>query len=98
MDLLFSRYASPFSFIETMIQAGRFSEWVYETMKIVHDEREEKNMWEFFLHKVDEGSYQDFREGIKNDTNNQNMSAETIESTIQNSMDILNNFSPTGGE
>ena len=99
MDLLFKRYASPFLFMDGYILTGRFSEFVDEFVQTVMKENEEETSWEFYLHKVQEGSFKDFMDELDNNTKNQNMSERTIETTIQNSMDILNNFTPTeGGE
>lgn len=100
MDLLFKRYASPFLFMDGMIQTGRFSEFVDEFVRTAMKDEDESKLWEFYLHRVQEGSFLDFKEELENDTNNQNLSKETIETTIQSSMDILNNFTPTeeGGE
>lgn len=100
MDLLYQRYASPFSFMDGMIQTGRFSEFVESLVKTVNEEREEKAQWEFWLHKVWDGTYEKFKEEIKNNKENLSMSKRTIETTIQNSMDILKNFNPQkeGGE
>lgn len=94
MDLLHQRYASPFSFMDGMIQTGRFYEFVVEFGNTVAKEKEEKRNWEFFLHKVWEGTYQDFCDDIENNRKNQNMSKRTIETTVQHSMNILNNFNP----
>ena len=94
MDLLYQRYASPFSFVDGMIQTCRFSEFVDSFLEKVGKEKEEKLDWEYFLHKVWEGSYQEFKEEIKVNKQNQNMSKRTIETTVQDSLDILKNFSP----
>ena len=100
MDLLFKRYASPFLFLDGMIQTGRFHEFVVEFAKTITEEREEQRNWEFFLHKVFEGSFHDFVEQQRIDRENQNMSVRQIETTVQNSINILNKFSPDerGGE
>ena len=99
MDLLFKRYASPFSFVDGMIQTCRFSEFVDSFVETVGKEKEEEINWEFFLHKVWEGSFQNFKEELENNKQNQSMSKGTIETTVQHSMNILNNFSPNeGGE
>ena len=94
MDLLFKRYASPFLFINGMIQTGRFCEFVYSFTKTINAEKEEETSWEFFLHRVFEGSYADFKEMLRNNKNNKNLSERTIETTVQHSMKILNNFNP----
>ena len=81
-----------------MIQSCRFGDFVYEFLKTYSEEREEKHLWEFYLHRWIEEPFEDFRESVKKDRENQNMTAQTIENTVQNSLDILNNFNPTGGE
>jgi len=80
--------------MEGMIQTERFSEFVSDFIKTINQEKEDETDWEFFLHKVWEGSFKDFKDGINTNKENQNMSKRTIETTVQNSMDILNNFSP----
>ena len=97
MDLLFKRYASPFSFVDGMIQSGRFHEFVVEFANTITREKEEERNWEFFLHKVWEGTYQDFLADIENNKRNLAMTKRTIETTIQHSMNILNNFNPNKG-
>lgn len=94
MDLLYQRYADPFSFIQGMIRSCRFNEFVAQFVKTINEEKEEKANWDVWLHKVYEGTYQDFLEGIKTSKDNQNMTEETILETVQYSMNILNNFSP----
>ena len=94
MDLLFKRYASPFLFLDGMLNCGRFFDFVCDFIKTINQEREEQNDWEFFLHKVWEGSFSEFKEDIENNKQNQGMSEGTIETTIQQSMQILNNFNP----
>jgi hypothetical protein len=99
MDLLFKRYASPFLFMGEMIRSVRFDEFVTEFIKTTNEEHEEKASWEFYLHKVQEGSYKDFIDEMQNDKENQKMTEETKESIVQNAMNILNNFNPIeGGE
>ena len=94
MDLLFKRYASPFLFVDSMIQTGQFSEFVDEFVRTINSENEDQINWEFFLHKVNEGSFSDFIDELKTNKENQEMTASSIESTVQQSMDILNNFNP----
>lgn len=100
MDLLAKRYANPCFFIDGYIQTGRFSEFVDEFLQITETEKEDQANWDFFLHKVFEGSFNDFLEEQKINKQNQNLSARTIETTIQHTNDILNNFNPekVGGE
>ena len=94
MDLLYQRYASPFSFIDGMLLNGRFEEFVVEFMKTISKEKEERMNWEFFLHKVWEGTYQDFISDVENNKKNLTMPKRAIETTVKHSLDILNNFNP----
>lgn len=100
MDLLFKRYASPFPFIDGMIQTGRFCEFVESLLKTHSEEREERLQWEFYLHRVLEGTFQEFQEGIETNKRNQAMSETVMETTIKDSLNILKNFTPEnkGGE
>lgn len=94
MDLLYQRYASPFSFIDGAIQAGRFAEFVVEIWNTAQKEKDEQTLWEYYLHKVWEGSFEDFKEGLRQDIANQNMSEHSIEATVKNSLEILGAFTP----
>ena len=107
MDLLFKRYASPFPFLDGMIQAGRFCDFVLDFVDAVNreteaanNEREFKTHWDFWLHKVWEGSFQDYMADVENNKRNREMSEKALETTYKHSMDILKNFKPdqNGGE
>ncbi len=97
MDLLSKRYANPCFLLNGMIQTGRLEEFVDNFVDTVHKEKEEQTNLEFYLHKVFEGTYNDFINEIETNRNNQNLSERTIETTIQHSMDILNRFNPEKG-
>lgn len=86
MDLLFSKYASPFIFIDSMISNVRFSEFI----ETVWEAENEKRNWEFFLHKVHNVSYAEFLESI----NGNPEPIEPVETTVKNSAEILNGFIP----
>lgn len=88
MDRLFKRYADPFLFIDSLIISERFTEFVLELLEIENEEM----MWEFYLHKVYDKSFDEFKESMKP------VPKEQLETTVQNSKSILNNFNPNGGE
>jgi hypothetical protein len=99
MDLLFKRYASPFSFIDGYMQSGRFDEFVVELVNTVNEEKEDATRWDFYLHKVaPEVSYQDFVAEIENNKQIQNMTEEEKAETVNEAMEILSNFNPERGE
>ena len=90
MDLLFKRYADPFSLVNGYIQTSRFCEFINAFI----EQKQEDDKWEYFIHKVWDKSYTEFCESLKNSQDLQNMSDEQIETAIKKSMDILNNFKP----
>ena len=99
MDLVFKRYQNPYLFMDGMIRVGRFEEFVKEVHKTAMQEIEEQVNWEYFLHKVFEGSFADFVDELETNKKNQNLSQRTIETTVQHTQNILNNFNPEkGGE
>ena len=100
MDRLFKRYADPFLFMDGMIQTGRFSEFVVSFYKQHFEEEDERTLWEFYLHRFVEKSFEDFKAELRTNRDNQQMSEETMETTIKDSMNILKNFRPLqeGGE
>lgn len=80
-----------------MLEVGRFAEFVDNVIKNDNKEKDEKALWEYYLFRFVEGSFEDFKEGLKNDRENANMTAKDIETTINHSMKILNNFNPEKG-
>lgn len=92
MDLLFKRYASPFLLVDQMLLTGQFSEFVTEIFDYDTDDR----LWNIFLHKVDsQTSFNDWKASIVGQNSNAEMSKNEIETTVNNSFDILNGFEPT---
>lgn len=94
MDLLFKRYANPFPFLDNMLQINKFDEFVDEFYETVFNEKKEKYNWEFFLHRIIDKSYEEFLEQINVEQDNKNMSVTNIETTVQESKNILANFNP----
>ncbi len=90
MDLLFKRYASPFSLIDGYIQTARFCEFIHGFI----EQKAEDDRWEYFLHKVWDKTYSEFCEALQTSQELQAMSDNDIETTVKKSMDILGNFHP----
>lgn len=94
MDLLFKRYADPFSLLNGYIQTARFCEFIQEFIKQkTHDDR-----WEYYLHKVWGQSFDEFCETLQTSQEQRAMSDAEIETTVKKSMDILGNFNPVKEE
>lgn len=90
MDLLFSRYASPFSLVDCMISTKRFSEFVVEFVKLDG----EHQLWDFYLHKIIDKTFKEFKEGVESDLDALNTSDSKVIDTVSQSKNILNNFTP----
>ena len=87
MDRLYSKYADPISLLDGIISMGRFSDFVDEFL----DAENEKTLWEFFLHKVYDKSFDDFK---KSYIHSEMPSDEQLETTVLKSKIMLNQFTP----
>lgn len=91
MDLLFKRYANPFLIIDQMILVGRFGEFLLELIDIV----DEETTWEYYLHDLlKDKSFEDFKQSLKEAPENNPMTDNMIETTINKTYDILEGFTP----
>lgn len=94
MDLLFKRYADPFSLINGYIQTARFCEFINGFI----EQANEDDKWEFYLHRVWDKTYQEYCDAIKTSQELRNMSEGEMEATVKKSIDILGNFNPPAKE
>lgn len=86
MDFLCKRYGgSPFFILDRYIEQSRFYEFIYTVWEI-HNEEE---LFEIWLHKIDDKSYQDFKDSVIPKKPVQEID---IVSTIKESSNILNGF------
>lgn len=91
MDLLFNRYASPFSLLDHMIENGSLSDFI----EYAWESNEEKHQWEFYLNKhTSDQSFADFKTGLKETAANQKMSKVALETAVNDSITLLQNFVP----
>ena len=90
MDLLFKRYADPFSLLDGYIRTSRVCEFIHTFSEL----KNEDDRWEYFLHKVWNKTYDEFCEILQTSQDLQEMSDDDIEATVQKSMNILGNFHP----
>ncbi len=93
MDLLFSKYASPFLLLDQYIRTRRLSEFIEEFM----NQHNEDIKWEYFMHKVFDKSWNDFSQSVDDDMKKRsvpNFNEYTFETTIQDSKNILSGFRP----
>ena len=97
MDLLAKRYASPFTLLDEMICRGRFYEFVLEINQIIVEEKDEQQLWEIWLHKVFDKSYDEWVQKIRSLAEAQHTDKSQLETTVKNSMELLNGFNPNEG-
>ena len=87
MDLLFKRYASPFVLLDSLILTNSLNSFIDDFIDFV----KEDNEWEFFLHKIYDKSWSEFRSSIKQSDNQEQID---LGATLVKSKNILNNFTP----
>ena len=87
MDLLFKRYASPFVLLDSLIITNSLNSFIDDFIDFVKEDDE----WEFFLHKVYDKSWSEFRSNIKQSDNQEPID---LGATLVKSKNILNNFTP----
>ena len=89
MDLLFSKYASPYLLIDQVIEEGRFVEFIFEFAEAKRED-EIVNVW---LHKVFDKPYNEFKESLTKQP--KRASKQNLKAAIENSHAILNKFIPS---
>lgn len=94
MDLLFKRYASPFELLDAYISTGRFAEFVLGFIRMNNEEIELKYEWDFYLHRVFDKSFDEYREEKRINEHNSSMPAATVESIVADAQNILKHFNP----
>ena len=87
MDLLFKRYASPFLILDSYIENGSLTSFLRTLYEKVGEER----MWEVWLHKVDNQSFDEFKNSIVEANEKVDNSTDTINDILSNSLDISRN-------
>ncbi|NBJ99243.1 hypothetical protein D5282_18525 [bacterium 1xD8-48] len=93
MDLLHKRYASPFSFLDSLIFTGQFASFVVFLLNKVEEEKSDSMAWEFFLHKVYDKSFSEFKEELSARAEKTGVMDEAKkEEIIARSEDILKGF------
>lgn len=87
MDLVFHRYSSPFLLLDQIVDNDELSEFVTMLWDVTEEERE----WEYFLAKVFDKSFSDFRESVKPQPS---ISSEELKATVSESLNMINSFIP----
>lgn len=82
-----------------MLAAGRFTEFVLEVIEIYNSEMEEKTLWELWLHKCFDKSFDEFKRslGAAKENNLEAPTTKDVENTVKQSFDLLAAFNPFEG-
>lgn len=72
--------------MDRMIKAGRFNEFVTSLVRKRNEEADEKAMWEFYLHKVYDKSFEEFRNECKNKIKNVNIDVDALVKDIRHGL------------
>lgn len=88
--MLFERYANPFVLLDEYISSGSLCEFVVKFI----DDYNERQIYEVWLNKVIDKSFDEFKREIEGYTDPKNVTEEELETTISNSREILSNFVP----
>ena len=92
MDLLFSKYASPYIFLDDLIANGDFFNWVIEFINAEN----ERQIWDMWVHRIFDKTYEEFRRSVLELAQPKEVTEEQIETTVADSRSILNSFVPEG--
>lgn len=97
MDLVYKRYSNPMELIDNMISLSNFSEFISELADNVSEEK----LYDIWKSKVFDKSFADFKNEMmakwKKNTGietSEAMTDEEMETTINDSYEILNSFNP----
>jgi len=91
MDLLFKRYASPFCYLDTLLECGSFGRGVINIWETYNDDKS----WDFYLsnNPMNNKSFEDWKkETITQARNQKPMSKAQVDATVEKSQNILKNF------
>lgn len=94
MDLLFRQYASPYSYIDTLIKM----DMLFDGVKKIYESDNNQKLWDLYLHSnrfiSPETSYEKWIDKAKSVTNNiqTSVSKKQAELMLKDSEQILNDF------
>lgn len=101
MDLIFSRYSSPFLFIDSLIKSNSLIKGIIEIIKLKYDEL----TWQMYCSLVSNPmskieSYKDFKnqlgrgQSINTKNNSKELKSIQVKEISEKSSNILNSFKP----
>ena len=64
-DLIYQRYANPFPLMDGMLRTHRLTEFVNQFVETYNEEQKDKALWDIWLHRVFDKSYNEFVAGLE---------------------------------
>lgn len=83
---MYQRYANPLQLLDQCLQCGAFFDFVIKLDEIRADEQ----LWEFYLHKIDDKSFDDFKASLISP----DQEVGDQQTIVSDSADMLGNFIP----
>lgn len=74
--------------LNQMLQAGKMCEFIVK----INDITAEEKHWDFYLHKVFDKSFADYLKEVEEPKMPETADMKQVETTVKNSMNILENF------
>lgn len=101
MDLLYSRYASPFEFMGIYIGQGRFGEFVGSILEMdirrkkeTAQKDDEDKLWLAYIHSMTDKTFTDWKDELKQEPVLYSMSDKQIDTVKQQAKEILRKVQP----
>ena len=97
MDLLFSRYASPFILLDSLIECNR----LYDFIATIYERNNDDKEWQLYLSVISTYifsgkaiSYNEFKQLNREPKQDEKMTEDEIGAILKESENILDNFNP----
>ena len=91
--MLYQRYGNPMELLQQMLQAGSLAEFIDELGQIMWQEKADKQRWDFWLHRVDSMSFEEYVQ-LCEDSMHQPEGSGNLEATVKHSHEMMENFHP----
>ena len=87
--MLYQRYGKPLELLQQMLEAGQLVEFIDEMVQIRYEELQEKTMWEYYLHRVYDMSFEEFVQQTKEPPISEPMGEDRMVEIVKDSLEIL---------
>lgn len=99
MDLIHKRYASPFPLLDSLIENRQFDEYVQFLLNKEAEDKNDRMLWEYYLHKVFDRSFDEFKKDTLAKSAGESRKNDAVDEAkrdeiIKKSNEILKGFVP----